>query len=99
MNFEDAKYIQSIGGQGIVKQHDVKPLRDSVKQIYEIMKDGNWHSIPELRQATKKDSAGRRLRELREAGISIEKKRENNSRLWKYRINSKTRQLSLLEAP
>lgn len=89
MDYNDSRYVASIGGDGIVREQDVRPLKKGVQLIYDIMKDGKWHTIPELRNRIHQEGADRRMRELRQAGITVEKRRVGDSRIWEYRIQTK----------
>ena len=95
------QYIASIGGERVVREMDVEHLKAGVRRVYEVMQDGEWHSIEELRERTGQAQADRRMRELRAEGFTIEKKRVGESRSWAYRLQVPEqgyRQLSLMEA-
>ena len=96
MNHEQGRYIASIGGDGIIQRKDIAHLKAGVKEVFKIMSDGRWYTIRELRKAIDQEEAGRRMRELREAGINIEKRRSPFSRAWHYR-NLKSHQFPLLD--
>lgn len=86
-DYSDSRYIASIGGKGVVRQQDIPALKKGVQQIYDIMKSGKWYTIPMLRELIQQEGADRRMRELRQAGIVVEKRRAGDSRLFEYRIN------------
>ena len=88
MNYESSKYIASIGGQGIVREKDIPSMKKGVQAVFDIMKDGRWYTIPMLRTLIGQEGADRRMRELRQAGIQVEKRRCGESRLFEYRIQS-----------
>ena len=87
MDYSDSRYVASIGGKGIIREQDIPALKKGVQQIYDIMKDGQWHTIPELRERINQEGADRRMRELRQAGFTVEKRRVGESRLWQYRLD------------
>jgi hypothetical protein len=87
MPYTNARYIASIGGHGVVRQQDIPHLKKGVQQIFDIMKDGNWYTIPQLRSMIQQEGADRRMRELRKVGIVVEKRRVNDSRLFEYRMD------------
>ena len=87
MSYMNDRYIESIGGKGIVRQKDIPDLKKGVQQIFDIMKDGRWYTIPQLRQLIHQEGADRRMRELRKAGIVVDKRRVNDSRLFEYRMD------------
>ena len=94
------QYIASIGGERVVREMDVEHLKAGVRRVYEVMQDGEWHSIEELRERTGQAQADRRMRELRAEGFVIEKHRVGGSRLWLYQLQvpePEPKQLHLLE--
>lgn len=93
LNFFDD--IARLGGLNILTQTDAEELAAGVRRVYYLMKDGEWHDPDEIKQAagdgTYPASEGlRRLRELRR-WFAVEKKRVSDSRLWIYRLATKTR--------
>jgi len=86
MNYEESRYIASVGGSDNLRREDVAPLKAGVQQVLEIMQKGAWVTIPDLRKQINQEGADRRMRELRQAGYQIEKRRIANSRLYEYRL-------------
>lgn len=84
--YTDSRYIHAIGGGGIVREIDIDHLKKGVKLVFDIMRDGLWHTIAELQEKTGQAQADRRMRELRSYGFEIEKERIRGTRTWRYRL-------------
>jgi hypothetical protein len=65
---------------------DAKPLQAGVQKVFDIMSDGKWYSVPQLRELTGLDQADRRMRQLKERGYKIHKQRIKDSRSFEYRV-------------
>jgi hypothetical protein len=77
--------IRALGADGILTADDLASLTAAKRAIYELLRDGEWHSADEIRRVAGGQSEGlRRLRELRPYGIVIERKAVG--RLFYYRI-------------
>ena len=87
LDFYESKYVASIGGEGIIRKQDIPILYKGVQQVFDIMKDGNWYTIPQLRDRTGQEGADRRMRELRQNGYTVDRRRVGDSRLWEYRLD------------
>ena len=83
MNWRD---VDALGGNGTLTSDDVKELNAGVVKVLEIMSDGAWHTIQELRDKTGLASADRRMRQLRDLGYKIRLDRPSKSRFWYYRL-------------
>lgn len=80
------KSIKSLGGVGILVKEDLGDLQGLTQKIYELMKDGLWHSSEEIRELCPLGSDYmRRLRTLRDH-FTLERKRVGTARLFLYRI-------------
>jgi len=99
LNLYESKYVASIGGEGIIRKQDIPILYKGVQQVFDIMKDGNWYTIPQLRERTGQEGADRRMRELRQNGYTVDRRRVGDSRLWEYRLDlpNQHKQRSLLD--
>tara|TARA_R110000824_G_scaffold5263_3_gene24417 strand:+ start:3047 stop:3445 length:399 start_codon:yes stop_codon:yes gene_type:complete len=90
------RYIQKLGGDTL-RTKDAKPLHAGTKKVLQIMSNGIWFTIPELREASGLDQADRRMRELRGHGYMIERKRIGDSRSFQYRLKYDTTELEDFE--
>jgi len=81
-------YIAKLSGNGStdLRIEDAKPLQAGVQKVFDIMSDGNWYSVPQLRELSGLDQADRRMRTLKEHGYKIHKQRIKNSRSFEYRL-------------
>jgi hypothetical protein len=83
---------ESLGGSGILTDADLEQLSAACLRVYELMKDGQWHSPSAIEAAAGSDGVPareglRRMRQLKQVpGLSIEKKRMGDGRLWYYRL-------------
>ena len=83
-------HIARLGGHGILQPKDINEMSKAVSRVYQLMKDGEYHSAPEISLVAGSNgipaSEGlRRMRELRSFGYEIERKKAGN-RSWKYRL-------------
>ena len=90
------KTLKEIGAEGILYRSELKELNAGVRRVYELMKDGAWHSAREIKYAAgtngqPADEGLRRMRELRPY-FTIERRRQpTNARLFEYRLVEKAR--------
>jgi len=70
-------------------QKDASELRAGVREVMDLMRDGQWHDREEIIQAAKGSEGLRRMRELRKRGFSVEKQRKPETRSWSYRLIKK----------
>src|SRR3990167_10765378 len=82
--YETAK---SLGGESALSSADIGELDESTMRVFDLMRDGLWHTPEDIRRAAGKDgvpaSVGlRRMRSLRNV-FKIEKKRLRG-RTWLY---------------
>lgn len=88
MNFKNT--IDGLGGFGILTDSDLVALGGGVRRVYELMRDGQWHTREQIELAAgtngKPAAEGmRRMRELRR-WFEIEMQRASEGRLFRYRI-------------
>jgi hypothetical protein len=81
-------------GEDYCASLDKKRLKLQIVQIYLIIKDGKWRTLPELEKETGYMSSSisaqlRNLRKLRFGALKIEKRRRGNptNGLFEYRLN------------
>lgn len=98
MTQNEFNFILSHGGVGILEVEDVEGLRAGTHRVFELLKDGEWHTRSEICQAAGKNGipaaeGTRRLRDLRpmlsSQGFKIELEKIENLRQFKYRIAKK----------
>jgi len=61
-------------------------LQAACRRVWELMRDGQWHSATEIIDAAKQREGLRRMRDLTQIGYTIEKHRPEGSREWRYRM-------------
>lgn len=87
----DGRKKEHLGGELTLTDVDMQELGESVKRVFELMKDGLWHSPDEIRLSAGTNghpaSEGlRRMRELRRF-FDVERRRvDGDKRLWIYRL-------------
>lgn len=64
---------------------DFGKLEAAKRRIYDLLSDGAWHSTIEIQHVGGCDGC-RRLRELRQMGISIEGEPQKTPNGWRYRM-------------
>jgi hypothetical protein len=81
------EYARRIGGEGTLTEPDLRDFQAATHRVYEMLSDHAWHSASEVYDVTKQRDGMRRLRELRQVGICVERDRpDETSREWWYRI-------------
>ena len=88
MREQKFSYVEKLSNQHSVdlRIEDAKPLEAGVKKVFDIMSDGMWYSVPQLRELSGLDQADRRMRQLKERGHKIYKQRIKDSRSFEYRL-------------
>ena len=87
------EFIRAHGGRGVLMPSDVPSLQKGIREAYEILRDGEWHSGTEIKQRHSQGGgeALRRVRDLRPKltpDFVVEKCRaKDGSRNWLYRIS------------
>lgn len=81
-------YFKSVGGEDApLNQEDLEDLSSAAKRVGALMLDYEWHSASEILEVAGQREGIRRLRELRQRGYEVEKKRPNkHNREWYYRL-------------
>ena len=82
-------------GETYFREFDYERLNKQQRRVYDVMKDGQWHSLVEIAQRTgdPEASISARLRDLRKARFgSLTVRRDRRGRadagMWVYRIES-----------
>jgi Zn/Cd-binding protein ZinT len=66
---------------------DLSEFQAATTRVYELLKDGEWHTVHAIRAAAVQHEATRRLRELRQCGYQIERRAiKDGLRTQEYRI-------------
>lgn len=73
---------------GELTDKDLRDFSDQKRAIWQLMQDGQWHSVEEIeRAASGARECLRRLREFRAKGFIVEKRRSSeDSRNFLYRL-------------
>lgn len=88
LSFEE--HIKKLGGEGILCDADMPSLKAGRKRVFELMRDGAWHTAEEICDAAGENGIPareglRRMRELRQHGFFIERERMDHRR-FRYRM-------------
>jgi hypothetical protein len=67
---------------------DFAGLQSACRRVYDLMRDGQWHTAQAIIDASGQREGIRRMRELRQIGYTVEQMRPEGSREWSYRIVS-----------
>ena len=67
---------------------DFSGLQSACRRVYDLMKDGQWHTAQAIIDASGQREGMRRMRELRQIGYTVEERRETGRREWQYRLVS-----------
>lgn len=99
MYSNDDQQLDLLGGVGILTPKDLRELDAGCARVLRLISDGRWHTAEEIKIHAGTDgkpaSEGlRRLRQIRQSGAIIEKRRNGESRLWEYRMVADTRRTS-----
>ena len=81
------QYAQRIGFTSMTP-HDFSGLQAACRRVYDLMRDGEWHTATEVIDAAKQREGLRRMRDLRQIGYVLEQHRPEGSREWHYRLVS-----------
>jgi len=80
-------YARRIAFAGMTER-DFSGLQSACRRVYDLMKDGAWHTAQAIIDASGQREGIRRMRELRQIGYVVEERREPGRREWSYRIVS-----------
>ena len=80
-------------GATFVREFDYERLNRQMRLVYDVMRDGEWHSLRGLSNATgcPEASVSARLRDFRKerfGGLTLERERLDGG-LWRYRLVTK----------
>lgn len=80
--------LLKIGGEGILTIDDLPQLKSQRRKVFLLLLDGQWHTGPEIIEATGGMEGLRRMRELRQIPwLQIDRKRSSqDSRTFMYRM-------------
>lgn len=98
---DDNRQLSLLGGPQHLNENDLEDFSASEDRVFELMKDGAWHTPEEIEIAAgtpEQPARGgtRRMRELRKKGCRIETMRSReNSRHFLYRISNPFEAMSL----
>ena len=67
--------------------HDLHDFSNAQMRVFDLMKDGNWHSASAIIGVSRVRSGMRVMRSLRSDGWVISKYRKPKSREWFYRLH------------
>lgn len=95
-NDED-RQIGIFGGHGILTKEDLPDLTEASRRIFNLMKDGAWHTAEEIEAVSEQREGLRRMRDLRRRGHEIEVKRDGSTRRFLYRLTPRQKKLSASE--
>ena len=88
-------WLKSHGAVGVLLSADVSDLQSSSARVFDLMKDGEWHGPDAICLVAGSNGIPareglRRMRDLRpvlkQRGFQIERRRDGELRLFKYRI-------------
>jgi len=67
---------------------DFYGLQRACRLVYDLMRDGAWHTATAIIEASGQREGLRRMRDLRQIGYQIEQHRPEGGREWSYRLVS-----------
>lgn len=79
-------YRRSIGATSLTDK-DLIALSQSTRRVYELVRDGEWHSATSVIEASGTREGLRRLRELRKIGTLDTKRGEGREWFYKFTAN------------
>jgi len=65
---------------------DFAGLQSACRRVYDLMRDGEWHSAQAIIDAAKQREGLKRMRDLRQIGYTIETDRPGDGREFRYRL-------------
>ena len=66
--------------------HDFSGLQAACRRVYDLMRDGEWHTAQAIIDASGQREGIRRMRDLRQIGYTIETDRPGQGREFRYRL-------------
>ena len=79
------QYAQRIGFMSMTP-HDFSGLQAACRRVYDLMRDGEWHTATEIIDAAKQREGLKRMRDLRQIGYKIETDRPGQGREFRYKL-------------
>ena len=79
------QYAQRVGFASMTA-HDFSGLQSACKRVYDLMRDGEWHTAQAIIDASGQREGIRRMRDLRQIGYTIETDRPGDGREFRYRL-------------
>ena len=86
MNETIAERIQRLGGTDILTEKDVPELRAATLRVLNYMRNGAWCDDEQIIAMSGQREGLRRMRELRDQGFAVERRREGDTRRFQYRL-------------
>ena len=78
-------YAQRIGFTSMTP-HDFSGLQAACRRVYDLMRDGEWHTAQAIIDASGQREGIRRMRDLRQIGYRIETDRPGQGREFRYKL-------------
>jgi threonyl-tRNA synthetase len=80
-------YAASIGAKPELTPDALAGLSKATARVYELLKDGHWHSATSIIEASGIREGLRRVRELRQRGMKVDcRLQEGSKREFEYRL-------------
>jgi len=79
------QYAQRIGFASMTAR-DFSGLQSACRRVYDLMRDGEWHTAQAIIDAAKQREGLKRMRDLRQIGYRIETDRPGDGREFRYRL-------------
>ena len=79
------QYAQRIGFASMTP-HDFSGLQAACRRVYDLMRDGEWHTAQAIIDASGQREGIRRMRDLRQIGYQIETDRPGDGREFRYKL-------------
>lgn len=67
-------------------ERDFAGLQAACRRVYDLLKDGEWHTAQAIIDAAKQREGLKRMRDLRQIGYTIETDRPGDGREFRYRM-------------
>ncbi len=78
-------YAQRTGFESMTER-DFSGLQRACRLVYDLMKDGEYHTAQSIIDASGQREGLRRMRDLRQIGYVLEQHRPEASREWHYKL-------------
>ena len=67
-------------------ERDFAGMQSACRRVYDLMRDGEWHTAQAIIDAAKQREGLKRMRDLRQIGYTIETDRPGDGREFRYRM-------------